>query len=422
MKQKNTDVANPVRATNTILAGVFRKFVSNFDNMKALLQPDYELATLLVPEKGNTWLICWYNRHPDTHELERIRKTFDLNRVKNLKERRRLANRYISVINEALRNGYNYFIHTKGIGSTGTTASEMSITVALGYALKQRTVGKAHRTVHSYRSFTTCLCDWLKETKRDTMPVGDFTIFHMQEYLLHKHQQGHKNRNINDHLNYFKTTFDQLRRWKICRENPLTEMDFLPERGSSLFQPLTAEELQIVGTTLLQQDAHFYLYTKLIAYEFIRPYHVARLQRKQIDFERNILHLDAETTKNKLYTQKQLFSAIKGLLISLGMDKLPGDWYLFSKGFRPGPVLHENLSIRAAEKWRQIVIEGLGIDKKMYALKHTAAQYFVNENEHADISWLQQHMEHSSIAQTEIYLQGKVVKRTNEKKTKTIKY
>jgi len=93
-----------------------------------------------------------------------------------------------------------------------------------------------------------------------------------------------------------------------------------------------------------------------------------------------------------------------------------------SQKFWLSTKLYPTLSIRAAELWKKLVIDGLKIQKQMYALKHTSAQYFVNNNAQIDIYFLRQQMEHSTANETEIYLQQNVKKRVKDKDINLLKF
>lgn len=396
------------------------------------LQKRYQNATLSV-EKTGMWRICWGNINPATGKIERIRKTFNLNRIADLKERKKAANRIIDCIDEALKLGYNDFVPPAQNAALPAFADlpqvkaavehEITLVAALERALKIRTLGVSVRTAHSYRSFVKILSGWLADNDMQTLAVSQFTTEHFQDYLFHKSKLGHGNANLNEHTNFFKTTFNVIRKkLKLIRENPIDYIDYLPEHESTLFEPLTEEEIERIVPALIAYNPRFYLYTRFIPHEFIRPFHITRLKAGDIVYNKDYIRMNGTTTKNRKARRKQLLQSIKDMLQDMGYDQLPGTWYLFGKDFEPSATLYPSLSTRAAEIWKRIVIDGLGINKKMYALKHTSSQYFVNENDNADLKYLQQQLEHHSMVQTEIYLQDKVYKKINETKTNTLKY
>jgi hypothetical protein len=386
-----------------------------------------------LQKEGDLWRIVWYNYNPATECLERVRKTFALNRIRNAQERRRVAGRRIKMINQALADGWNYFVNVEGQKlpeilqpvTAMQPAAQPVVTVldALDAALTIRKVGMKPRTASSYGSFVTRLGEWLTENKLASIAVTDFTPQIFQQYIISKSEAGHGNRNINDHTNFFKTTFEVIRKkLKLIQVNPVEEFDYLPEQESKKFAPITAEELQIIVPALLAYNVRYYLYCKFIPDEYIRPWHIARLKARDINYGTNEIYTGGDTAKNNRNSAKQLMADLKKMLIDMNYHKIPGNHYLFSKNFEPGPVLDARLSITAAEIWKEIVIDGLGIQKQMYALKHTSAQYFVNNNAHVDVYYLRQQLEHSSARETEIYLQKNVKKRVKDGDINTLKF
>lgn len=394
----------------------------------------YKEATLFVPNEGaSAWFVIWYNFNPATQCLERVRKTFKLNRIADLKLRREKGLVICAIINRLLRNGYNIFTYKSAAAESAQQPEQsaiaapkkrtevVSLEVAINRALRKRVLGKEERTVQTYRSFVKVFTSWASEMQLNTMPVAEFTDELFNDYLYYKNELGHGNRNLNDHLNFFKTTFDFIRKMKMIQVNPLTDLEYLTENESTLFESLTEEEVQRIVPVLINYSPRYYMYTKFIPYEMIRPRHIARLQSSQFNYQKGWINLTPETTKNKKVTRKELLPDMRNALIDMDYHTIPGNWYLFGKNFEPSPDLYPRLSITAAEVWRKLVIDGLGINKKMYALKATSSQYIANENEKFDLKALQHHMEHHSMAMTEIYLQGKVVKKL-PKGTKLLRY
>ncbi len=87
-------------------------FVSAKNRIKAtLLSKLYKLDLMeyiparLVKAKDR-WYVIYYTQNPVTREFIRERKTFKLNRIKDRRERLRLANSIIQDLNQKLPNGY----------------------------------------------------------------------------------------------------------------------------------------------------------------------------------------------------------------------------------------------------------------------------------------------------------------------------
>ena len=407
---------------DAVLQTVYRKLGKKMGSMAELL-PQYKCAHLSVEADG--WRIVFYNLHPQTLELTRVRKTCGLNRIKNETERRRVADGYIRLINEGLTNGYNYFIDSLGMKSAHfePEVNTVNLIVALMQAMRIRTIGRSERTISSYESYLKRFTEWAKSTDIDDMPVGEFTAKHFYEYVLYKQAQGHGNKNINDAVFFIRSLFEIAKnKLHLVSSNPLQGIEALPETESRKFVPLTQQEIEQIVPALIAYSPYFYLYCKFVSDEYMRPHHIARLKSGDINYEKDELFVSGESTKNKRNTTKQLMHGLKTALLECNSHKVPGNHYLFSKGFKPGPNLHSSLSIRAAEVWHKIVRKGLGIDKHLYALKHTSAQYFVNNNPNIDVYYLRQQLEHSSARETEVYLQRNVRKKVKSSDVNTLKF
>jgi hypothetical protein len=99
-------VLNSVRDDFTVKS--LRTFMENRADMQAKI---YKPARLSAPKKGD-WMIVWYNYNPDSQKLERVRKTFNLNRIPDLQQRRTLGNTLVVGINKALHWALSEHIKT----------------------------------------------------------------------------------------------------------------------------------------------------------------------------------------------------------------------------------------------------------------------------------------------------------------------
>ncbi len=384
------------------------------------MRPFFQPAKLYAPNTG-TWRISWYNVHPVTGELARVQKTFNLNRIGCPIERRIEATKYMKMLNEILRRGFNYFKDIQGLtepgGEDGTNIYQL-----MHDMLPVRCAGKKPRTILSYSSYNNVFCQWLLDNKLADVKADKFSAGLFQKFINHKVQEGCGNRNINDYISFVKASYDKAIYLGLVDVNPLNKIQYLPDVESSRFEVLTADELQRVAACLKSKHMRYYIYTKFTAMEFIRPYHIAFIKSADIDYQNNTIRINADSSKNRKVKYKQLMPDVKALLLQHEYHLLPGHFYIFSKNFEPAQKLYPSLSKRSAEVWRQLVIKGLGIDKKMYALKHTAGQFYVNANDTIDAGWLQHHMEHSSLTETEAYIHKRKTKRLNMDDVKLIQY
>ena len=264
-------------------------------------QIQHQPATLYAPKQG-TWRFDWYNFNPESNQLQRVRKTFNINRIRDLKQRKSIANSILSQLNQALSNGFNYFVQTNAISeNTIETKGEegISLIAALHRITTIRLLGKEDKTRNCYRSFVNTFENWLKETDQSRMALHEFadTIFY--NFLNYKKAKGHGNRNLNDYIGYFKFCFAKLKKLYKLPTNPLEDIDMLPVHASTLFQALTETELAAIKTRLIKDNIRYYCYTLFTAHEYIRPYHIAFIKRSDIDFENSTITINSTSSKNK---------------------------------------------------------------------------------------------------------------------------
>lgn len=384
--------------------------------MKKLTVNNYRRARLHIPQRdGATWFVFWYNFNPETQQLERVRKTFNLNRIQDIDVRLAHGHMYAEMINSALKNGGNIFapdapvpLH---IALQPGRKQFHTITAALEYALSRQLARVKPRSANSYNSVVQMFIRWLKKNRLDVLAPHELSPRIIQAYIDARLLKKINPKTINTHNSYLHLMYEFLRKMGEVDINPFKNIDALPETDSELFEVLTPAELQRISQHLNAMHPDFALYTKFIYYAAIRPYHIGQYQAQQIDYENRLIQTKGTTSKNRKTQYKQLLQPLHDALLRGGRHQLRGDYYIFGKDFKPSLQRYNSLSTRAAELWKKLVIDELGINKKMYALKHTAAQMYLNNSSSPDVGWLQQQMEHSSLEETNIYVKSRKVKR-----------
>lgn len=378
-----------------------------------MLSKTHEKATLYAPKGKATWLIIWSNINPATGKLERIRKTFNLNRIKDLAERKTIAYNLLAVLNEALANQWNAFTD-EGISTPKKLPTCIEV-FNRAYAVK--TIGNSKSSLLSFGSIANIFREWMTTEGIAGRPINTFTAATFQKYISHRADQGLGARNINAHINLVRAVFSKMvKPLGILKENPLLGFDMLQEADSDLYQLITPQELFRIRRYLQEVDPGFFLFTQFIYYGLIRPAHVAQMRRGQLDFTNDLIQVLGSNTKSKRNATKQLLQPLKVELQLAGIPDLQEDVLLFTSGFKPGSKALATLGTRATERWNELVKVDLRINKLMYALKHTFATNYINENEQPDSMWLQRQMEHSSIIETEAYISKRKAKKIDERK------
>lgn len=377
--------------------------------MKTLTK-QYEIARLAKPKSG-IWFIEWYNLNKQG-ELQRIRKTFNINRITDLREREGVAAQIITVINNALEAGYNHLHQEQTV-----LKEKYTLNIAIKQALNMHLAGLKPESHRTYKSVAGLFCKWATANGLDKIPVENFAPANFQAYL--DSRAGKSAKNINQHIVLIRQLFDKIKDvLELIERNPTDKFKLHKEQESTLYQALTKEELLKINDYLrARKELQFYCFIQFVFYAYIRPGHLPALKRSQIDFEANEIHIIASETKSGRNAVKQLLQPLKETLLALGVDKLAGHCYIFGRDFAPSAKPYPRLKRTAGERWKKMV-EDIGIDKKLYALKHTSGQMYLNDNEHIDADWLSAQMEHKTLAETATYIKARKVKKIDESKVK----
>jgi hypothetical protein len=93
-------------------------------------------------------------------------------------------------------------------------------------------------------------------------------------------------------------------------------------------------------------------------------------------------------------------------MIEMGIDRLPGEHYLFGINFRPSKTKYREQGAQSSEVWayyrKQI---SMPKEKQAYGLKHTFNVDYVENNKYnIDWEWLRRHNRHATKEQTQEYI------------------
>ncbi|NCX94937.1 MAG: site-specific integrase [Chitinophagia bacterium] len=420
------------------LVGVLPKQLKNLAkyivNMEVLA---FKKAKLVKPASSKMgWYVEWYNTEPETKKLTRIRKTFDLGRIEDEKTRELTAMEYIFYLDKALENGYNFFIDDKQQPESlpNTLAAEhlpeiaqaaeekhwsdilqhkyINISAALTASVKQKQFNLTKKSYAACLSGVKIFNEWLTLKKLHRNSPNSITPDNINDFMQHELAKGKTNRTVSGILSRIAPIFDELEALRIIKVSPFKYVKRPKKKADSgHFAPLTVDELMKVKAHLSKEHPRLLLFGYFIFYAFLRNNTIGRLQRKDIDFEGMQLHINGEDTKSGRTVTKQLVEPLAKALKELEYDKLPPEHYLFTgKGLKPGAKYYETIGTRATEAWKEHVIDALKINKKLYALKHTAGQMYINNTDAPDLDWLQRQMEHTSLETTNIYVKSRKLK------------
>lgn len=134
----------------------------------------------------------------------------------------------------------------------------------------------------------------------------------------------------------------------------------------------------------------------------IRPKELHMIQVYDINLARREIKIREQVSKTNRERFIPITDDLLTILLKRDITKLPRDWYIFSNNkFAPGPQAFWPTA--GARWWRKYVQKDLGIDAKLYGLKHTGADAKLLAG--IDTRTLKSLYGHSSEQMTEKYLE-----------------
>jgi len=366
----------------------------------------FEFEPLELYDAGGDMSINWYFvlyfRNPVTGDMERLKPTFNINRIHNKADRYTYASKVKKLINRKLKLGeINPFQQAK--------ITEVSSKVLID---ELRTINATHtkkmsdETKKSYTTYVNRLSDFLTENELEKIRPDQFTASHAQNFQLSLSEEKElANPTINSNIGRIRGYFDTLRKKRMIIVNPFTDVKSLPMRRSFKYVPFSEDEKKAIADKLRRESPSLYLLSQIIYNCFGRPKELCSLTRSDFDFsgEGKYLILKHDNIKNNRTSYRQIHRPLYDLLISMGIDRYPMNEKIFAD-------IIGNSSVKEVQRksvtylWHKLIIEDLGINNNLYALKHTGNCDYIMTNPQYDILWLQQQNGHSSIEQTQKYI------------------
>ena len=364
---------------------------------------NYQPAKLYKGPKH--WYVYYYYRHPNTQQFQRFKEYFDINRIKNLRDRDIYGREMVSFLNKKLANGLNPFTMSIQAGIQKQVIPQLTL------ISQKLSVNKSLEAKRDYQTFVNRLARFIKQATDPeiTLPyfnddlANSFKDFMIQENLSKK--------SINSTLSHLAMFWDEAIREKLAIINPMRTVQKVKretrkmEDEQDVYEPLTFDELSLIFAYLKKTKENGFLrYLAIIYMAWARPVEICRLRVADIVIsnDQDYIKFKAGNTKNNQGNFVQIVPPLKNLLQEIDLKKYPPNYYLFSDGFLPGPVALSRKYITI--KWNKIVIRGLCVNKRMYALKHTGnIEYLLKNKGNIDLKWQQTQNRHKSSMMTDRY-------------------
>lgn len=286
------------------------------------------------------------------------------------RERKAQADAHADVLWEALHKGWNPLTDANSPFKEDYKRKQMNFTQALDYCLS---VKKKDLSIASAYGYSSC-CTLIKkaaiksgytDTNINLVERRDIRLILAMAKEMNNWTPGTRNH----FMGVLKALMGVLIDEEIIKHNPVKEIKKEPAPKGRGYVRLTDDEQDRIYVHLLN-EAPFYLeFLTFIYTAGIRPKEILLIKISDIDLKKRKIAIRPEVAKTNAFRLIPVTDDMLEILNSREVAKLPPDWYLFSKKkFAPGPKTYNRQT--ATNWWAYYIIKGLGINCKMYGLKH----------------------------------------------------
>ena len=318
------------------------------EQKKIFSKPLWLPARLAI--KKDRWEIVYYQTDPADHIRKRCRETGDLNRIHNLKERRRQAAALIERIDSLLPHGYPF----KSVQITVEPA-KISLAEAMRGALDSAMKTDQYETMKDYRSVGNVFLAWMGERRIGEMPAADFTRRLALEFLDYIATRTTRagvpigNRTWNNYKLKVAAIFQKLVDREVIQENPFRKIQKKQVAPKSR-RKCTPEERALIAAWLWQNDYWCFLAVILQYYCLFRGTELRRLRARDFDIQNGLIYLAAEKSKTKRQRFVTMPVFVRQIISDVRFSRIPGNYLVFGIGGAP----HATQCAGRSHIWRHL--------------------------------------------------------------------
>jgi len=357
-------------------------------------------------------LIEFYQEVEDQPHMKRFRRTFVLNRIKDLTHRNDLAAYKIKNINKVLKTGKPW--HDRLLESMSKETKEEILRRELkdAEALVNRIKGKLtkltgrvedlgdtllveamdiaeklkcntdrQRTIDVVTSMCRIFKTFLKKRGWLKLRVKDFTRRKAMAFLDYGViERGIQARTYNNYIERMKSLMYELvqREYIAEGENPFSGIKKKKVTGKKR-RAFHDVERHVVAKHIEAVDKWLFLGLQLQYHCFVRPIEMRRMRVHMIDLKEGVIRLPAEVTKNKESATITIPKMLLPYLNGFGLEGFNQRWLLFGAGGKPHPSKccgHNTYNLRHKKILASLFKDGLLDDIEglsYYSWKDTGA-------------------------------------------------
>jgi integrase len=348
------------------------------------------------------WKIVFYAYNIDTNRLERKYFT-QINKSKNIRKRLQAARTAIREITHMLETGW-HISNKKEVKTDKPLFYGRLLKDAMAEVveIRKKEVGSHHS--RSFKTITEHFLPFISD-KMKTQQVDSDLLLKYRDHLR-KIKKEVANGTINNYMASLISCINYMRKRdkKLRNALPDIEINKLPE-SKNLHAAYSMDQMAAIKKeTLKRGDQQFLLFISTMFYCGARPKEIRLMKVEQVEFDRNVIWIPDEDSKNKRGHYITLFAPLREMMLEYGLQDCQPDDYIFTADQRPGA---EPVGINYFYKRNRAILKALGLDKSkkdytLYSYKHSGAINMVESG--MDIHDISRQLRHATINQTQEYL------------------
>lgn len=350
-------------------------------------------------ESGKEWYV-WFR----FNGILKFVKT-GINKIPEYQERLEEAHALAKALDIKLSKGW-IPTNTKAI----ITKDSITLIQALDFGLEKKKASISSKTYLDYNCTVRFFKSSAKKLKIDKLLISNCERYHIKLIMDDLNQEKDwTNKNYNKHLGYIQAIFTELVEWDQLKTNVVRDIRAKKEDKTEGYIQPTEDQKRIIFEHLKKIDYNYYIFCCIEYYLGIRPQEILNLKCEDIDLIRGFIRLKAEDSKDASYRFIPILKPIDSILGSLNLSNK--DYFLIGRPkpygckffkhqyFCPNPFQIKRDT--ATRKWKDYIIDGLGINVKCYSLKHAGANAKLKAG--MDMKTISEMFGHSDEKMTEIY-------------------
>lgn len=361
------------------------------------------LPAVLVEGKTN-WYIEYHQQKTHSEERQRFRPTANMNRVKDLVERRKIGMAFVHQLNNKLLP-YGYpFVKIE------IMPDHINILDALDVAMTIKGRGDKKKTVRTYASVVNHFKKYLHQKELQYINLHDFgyrEAVNYMDFLTASKNPG--TRTYNNYRQFLTAIWSELLDRGYAKENIFGRVKKLKLTDKER-RMLDKEEAQAILSHVKKTDKMLFLSILLLHYCFVRPGEMRQLRVHHIDLANGVISVPGHISKNNKSEIVTIPKEVIPYLEALGLNEWYRNDYIFGKGVAPHPNImcgentlnyRHNKVIKTLLEYKLLRdITGLSL----YSWKDTGAMNLIRSG--IDAYEIMRQMRHSDLSITQTYLKS----------------